>query len=290
MKTKFIRRTLAIYRRDKMAIFFSFLALLITLLIYVFFLRDNILLAMPKGIHAKKYVDLWMIAGLISIVGISASLAPFEQRIKDNLDHKQDDFIVNNQMTKWSMSVSYLIAAIIEASLSTLAFIVIAYAYLYVQAKSLLSVKMFVQTIGYAFLLVLFGCLFFACITNLVNSISVFSSLSAIVGALTGFFSGSYIIFGELPSFMQKLVVKWPGYEIAGLIRNIMVKNVAIPSAYKPKLNKGLGILTDAKSAAFVLIIWILILLVLLLVEAVMSNRNSRIKKLERGSGLSNNN
>lgn len=267
-----------------MAIFFSFLALLITLLIYVFFLRDNILLAMPKGIHAKRFVDLWMVAGLISIVGISASLAPFEQRIKDNLNRKQDDFIVNNQMTKWSMSISYLIAAIVEASLSTLAFILIAYAYLYVEAKSLLSMTMFAQTVGYALLLVLFGCLFFACITNLVSSISVFSSLSAIVGALTGFFSGSYIIFGELPSFMQKLVVKWPGYEIAGLIRNIMVKNVAIPGAYKSKLNRELGILGNVKPAVLVLITWILILLILLLVEALMNNRNRQIERLDLGS------
>ncbi|MFD1125357.1 hypothetical protein ACFQ22_08310 [Lentilactobacillus raoultii] len=273
MKIKFIRRTLAIYRRDKVAIFFSFLALLITLFIYVFFLRDNILQTMPKGIHAKQFVDLWMIAGLISIVGISASLAPFEQRIKDSQDNKQYDFIVNGQMSKLSMSVSYLIAAVIEASVSTLAFVVIAYAYLGVGDSSLLTLNMFIQIVGYALLLVVFGCLFFACITNLVNSISVFSSLSAIVGALTGFFSGSYIIFGELPSFMKKLVVEWPGYKIAGVIRSIMVKNVTIPAAYKPKLFKSLGIFRINGNVIKLLIVWLVILVALLILESIVDRK-----------------
>lgn len=276
MTIKFIRRTLAIYRRDKTAIFFSFLALLITLFIYILFLRDNILQALPSNIKAKKFVDLWMIAGLISIVGVSASLAPFEQRIRDNLSGKQYDFIINNRMSKLSMSISYLISAFIEASISTLAFIIISYVYLYAEDRHLLTFEMFLQTMGYALLLVLFGCLFFACVTSLINSVSAFSSLSAIVGALTGFFSGSYIVFGELPSFMKKLVVKWPGYEIAGVIRNVMTEKVKIPVGYQDKLFKNLGILSSNGSAIKVFIFWIVIMVVWLLLESVVNIRSRR--------------
>lgn len=267
MQVNFILRTLAIYWRDKWAIFWSLFASLITLLIYIFFLRANLLTSLPSHVQAGKFLDLWMIAGLISVLCVSASLTPFEQRIKDVLTHKQDDFRVNNHMSKLSLSVSYLVVAIIETSVSVLLFILFAFGYLYLENKKLITWMMFGQTIFWAFLLILFGCLFFACVTNLVHSLSVFSSLSGLVGALTGFLCGSYIPVGSLPHYMQVLVDKWPGFEFAGIMRHIMVKNFSLPSSYQSNLFKDLGILSNGNQVLTVFLVWIFVLFVIWLLE-----------------------
>ena len=94
MYKKFIQRNLLIYIKDKTGIFFSFLGMFISLFIYIFFLRSNMISSLSRIDNIDRFVDTWMVAGLISIVSITSTLNAFGQKLEDKKDRRIDDFIV----------------------------------------------------------------------------------------------------------------------------------------------------------------------------------------------------
>lgn len=236
---KFIYRNLLIYYKDISGVFFSFLGMLISLLIYIFFLKNNLVDSLGKIPNATKIIDTWMIAGLISIVSMTSPLSAFEQKIEDKKELYLYDAIVNSRLSLSKVDTSYIITSIFEGSISTIFFSILCYWYLALQYNFSLSVKEIGLCLLYMLVLIIFSSFLFSIITFFINSVSGFASLSAIVGTLAGFLSGSYIIIGELPKFIQSILKYWPGFDIAGLLRDILMPIDNIPDS----ILKSLGVL-----------------------------------------------
>lgn len=252
MYSNFIKRNIQIYLKDKTGIFFSFLGMFISLIIYVLFLRSNLISSLSGIAHINKFVDTWMIAGLISIVAMTSSLNVFGQKIEDRKNNRLNDFVVNNDLNMGILNILYVITAIIEGLISTIVFIMICFGYLYVQYKEPLLNSTMLIIIFYSLILIVFSSILFSFITFFVTSTSSFSSLSAIVGTLAGFFSGTYIVYGELPKIMQKVLDIWPGFQIASIIRNKILNSdiTNVPSS----VLSSLGIGTNIEKTIFVTI------------------------------------
>ncbi|MGL5899418.1 MAG: hypothetical protein ACRCZW_07095 [Lactobacillaceae bacterium] len=105
----------------------------------------------------------------------------------------------------------------------------------------------------FSILLIIFSSLVFSFVTEFLKASSSFSSLSAIVGTLTGFFSGTYIIYGELPNFMQNILRIWPGYQIAAVTRHEITKSIKIETP--SSVLSSLGISSDWQKAMMVTIV-----------------------------------
>lgn len=222
----------------------------ISLIIYVFFLRSNLINSLSGIAHINRFVDTWMIAGLISIVSMTSSLNAFGQKLEDQKSNRLNDFEVNNNFNVTVINMLYVVTAIIEGAVSTIIFTVICFGYLFIQYKeTLISSDMWV-VIFYSMLLIVFSSLLFSLITSCLTSTSSFSSLSAIVGTLSGFFSGTYIVYGDLPKFMKQVLDIWPGFQIAAIIRDKMLgsADVKVPKAVLDSLgissNSEIAILT----------------------------------------------
>lgn len=239
MMIKFIYRNLLIYCKDISGVFFSFLGMLISLLIYIFFLKNDLVDSLGKIPNATKIIDTWMIAGLISIVSMTSPLSAFGQKIEDKKELCLYDAIVNSRLSFSKIDASYIITSIFEGSISTVLFSILCYLYLALQYNFSLSVNEIGLCLLYMLILIVFSSFLFNIITFFINSASGFASLSAIVGTLAGFLSGSYIIIGDLPKFMQSILKYWPGFDIAGLLRNILMPIGNIPDS----IIKSLGIL-----------------------------------------------
>ena len=166
----------------------------IILLIYLFFLREN-LISNFKGIaHIDQYIDSWMLDGLISIVAVTTALSMFGQKIEDKRLHKIDDFRINRQLNENQVSLLYIISAMLEGIISTSIFMVICYGYLSLNYQINLFNLPFLRSLLLAYLLVIFSCTLLNLLTVFLNTISAFSGLSSLVGTLTGFLSGTYIV------------------------------------------------------------------------------------------------
>lgn len=253
MYKKLIQRNLLIYIKDKTGIFFSFLGMFISLFIYIFFLRSNMISSLSRIDNIDRFVDTWMVAGLISIVSITSTLNAFGQKLEDKKDRRIDDFIVNGKLSLAALNRLYTCISIIEGALSTFIFSLICFGYLSLKYSYNAFNMHFVIVFMFSILLIIFSSLVFSFVTEFLKTYSSFSSLSAIVGTLTGFFSGTYIIYGELPNFMQNILRIWPGYQIAAVTRHEITKSIKIETP--SSVLSSLGISSDWQKAMMVTIV-----------------------------------
>lgn len=256
MNFKFIKRDLLIYLKDKIGIFFSFLGMFISLIIYILFLRNNILNSFNHVHNMGKFLDIWMVAGLISIVAITSSLGAFSQKLEDKKNDLLFDFIVNGHMKFNDLNKMYTITAIIEGIVATSIFSLICFIYLLIRYDYNVLNKTFILVLLFNFLLVIFSSILFSLITDFLKTSTSFSSLSAIVGTLAGFFSGTYIIYGDLPAFLKKILNYWPGYQIAAISRYECLNSIS--SKIPNNIFNSLGVNSNFFKALFITIIFII--------------------------------
>lgn len=231
MYKRFIWRNLLLYTKDRLGIFFSFLGMFISLFIYIFFLRSNLIGEFKDIANISKFIDTWMVAGLISIVAVTSPLNAFVQKLEDMATNRLDDFIVNDNLQANKIDKLYTLTSIIEGTLSTMVFSIVCFTYLLIKYQFNVFDIRIIEVLLFNSFLVIVSSLIFSFITDFLKTTSSFSSLSAIVGTLAGFFSGTYIIYGEFPKFMQNFLNIWPGYQIAAITREKLISgiNVKIP-------------------------------------------------------------
>lgn len=115
--------------------------MLISLVIYIFFLKSNLVDSLSNIPNADKLVDTWMVAGLISIVAITSPLSTFNQKVEDKDSKCLYDILVNSQFSLYKINIVYTLTVIIEGTISTLIFSGICHAYLTTQYKYTLTLN-----------------------------------------------------------------------------------------------------------------------------------------------------
>ena len=267
---KFLQRNFLLYTKDRAGVFFSFLGMFISLVIYILFLRNN-LITMANGYpHFDRFIDTWMMAGLISIVAVTTPLNAYGQLISDEQTGRLADYLVNGQLKSSAVNYLYLLTAVIEGALGTGVFAVICFGYLSLKYQYNPFGAAFLATLLFNFGLVVIASLLYGLLIKLIKTAVAYSSLSAIVGTLAGFFSGTYITYGTLPQLIQKLLNYWPGFRVAALTRHIVTKDLAMNLPQTVQHN--LGITSNYNLVMLSLGAWVLGLLLLLALT------NQRIK------------
>lgn len=115
MYKRFIWRNLLLYTKDRLGIFFSFLGMFISLFIYIFFLRSNLIGEFKDIANISKFIDTRMVAGLISIVAVTSPLNAFVQKLEDMATNRLDDFIVNDNLQANKIDKLYTLTSIMRA-------------------------------------------------------------------------------------------------------------------------------------------------------------------------------
>ena len=115
-----IKRSLNIFLKDKMSVFFSLLAPLIVLAVYVLFLADIQVDAVKSNFEnvpiddklIKNFVDAWMLAGVIAVACITVSFSAQNIMIADKERGVLVD-ILSSPIPRGLIGVAYLISNII---------------------------------------------------------------------------------------------------------------------------------------------------------------------------------
>ena len=91
-------RNLKRYFRDKGALFFSFLSVIIVVALYIFFLTymqvQNLQAEMGSSNDIKQVVYSWIIGGLLCIPAVSVPLFVLTLKVEDVVEGIQDDLFV----------------------------------------------------------------------------------------------------------------------------------------------------------------------------------------------------
>jgi multidrug/hemolysin transport system permease protein len=90
-----LRRNLKCYFRNKSSVFFSVLTVLIAFILYIFFLGDNTAENFKNVTGYKFLLDSWIMAGILSITGVTTTLGALEVMVQDNENRISNDFLTS---------------------------------------------------------------------------------------------------------------------------------------------------------------------------------------------------
>lgn len=91
-----MKRNIKIYFANKPGVVMSCFGALISFVIYIGFLQQNLVDSWQNVSHAKQLLDLWMLGGIVSIAGITTSFQALGQMVKDRESRAIDDMKLTN--------------------------------------------------------------------------------------------------------------------------------------------------------------------------------------------------
>lgn len=223
----FTKRNLLLYFRDKTAIFFSLLSVLILLALYVFFLRDLTSSGLPEFPSKKMLLTSWFIAGILAITAMTTTLGAFGVLVEDKSNKAIMDFYAS-PITRTKLIGGYTLSAFTVGSVMSLFIFIVANVYLFFAGETIISFDKIMMVIGVIFLSVLASGSMVLLLVSFFKTSNAFASASMVIGTLLGFLAGIYIPIGTLPDYLQTVVKIFPVSHSAALFRQILMESFII--------------------------------------------------------------
>lgn len=239
MKTliQLIKRNIKIFLRDKMGVFFSLLAPIIVLMLFILFLGDiqadsaeNIVNEyLGEGVVATKYikalVNSWMVAGVIGVGCLTVALSALVVIIRDRETKVCNDYIAS-PVKRSTVNLAYFLGVFIVTVVIMLIVTIVALLYLVISNNYYLSFGDLLATIG----LVILGCasssLILMVLTLFIKTEGTHGAFTGIVCAVSGFLIGAYMPVSIFPKPIQYISNLLPGSHVSGLLRRTLLNGV----------------------------------------------------------------
>ena len=243
----FVSRNLKLFFRDKTAVFFSLLAVLIVLGLYIFFLGDVWVDSFPNIKGVKNLMNCWIIAGLIGVTSVTANMGAFGTMIEDKSKNKIKDFYVS-PIKKSKIVGGYIISSFIVGSMMSVVTLIISQIYLVYSGVDVLNFKELTEVFLIILMTSLSNSAMILFIVSLFSSEKAFSTASTIVGTLIGFITGIYLPISMLPDSVQIIVKLFPTSHGISILRQIFMKKqmdisfADVPTNYINEFKESMGV------------------------------------------------
>lgn len=283
-----VQRNIKIYFSNIPGVIMSCFGALISFFIYVGFLQKNLESSWPQIANAKQMLDLWMIAGIVAIAGITTSFQALGQLVKDRETRTADDM----RLTDLSLSkqnLAYVLSSSIVSFLMQIITFVVMDVYFTAVDKINISLENSLLALIFMALGAVGATLLNEIIVLFIHSSTTFSRLSAVIGAIAGFAVATYLPYGTLSSTAQTLVKLVPSSYEASALRGLFLNKISenqMPASVRSTMVNYLGIhfkingyqLTRADTG-YVMIGMILILsLVIILASLAIGKRKVQVE------------
>ncbi|MGT2958406.1 multidrug ABC transporter permease [Streptococcus bovimastitidis] len=220
-----IERHLKLYFNQKAGVFFSLLGALIAFILYLVFLQHNLEISWKESLpHPTKYLDLWVMGGVLAVTAITTSWAALSRIVTDKEESIWDDFLLTD-VSPVSLNLGYFLSGTIISFIMQLVVLSIMALYFQIQDQVIFDTSLLPQLALVAFLGALQSSLFATIVLQFIGTKEVESRVSTIIGTASGFLVGVYMPIGVLPDAAQTLVKLTPGAYIASLYRQILLKS-----------------------------------------------------------------
>ena len=220
-------RGFRIFIRDRAGVFFSLLAPLIILMLYLLFLGDTQLDSASSALNGlqydekvlKAFVNGWMISGVVSVSCITVSFAAQSVMISDRYRGTRSDVLMSpvkrRYITAAYFACNYLITLAIVLVVLIVCFVYIALTGWYMAVGDVFAAA------GMVALSALSASMISTLICTPIRSDNVHSAVTGILSAAIGFLMGAYMPVSIFPEAVQYIVMLVPGTYSAGVFRNI---------------------------------------------------------------------
>ena len=221
----------------------SCLGALISFFIYIGFLQNNLRSNWQQLPNVTKMLDLWMIAGIVAVSGITTAFQALGQQVSDRETRADADFELTG-ISRFAENFAYILSGTtVSFFMQIITFIVMA---MYFSLVDHISIPQSALLPGLLYILVgaIAATLLDEIIVLFMHSSTTFSRLSAVLGAAAGFAVATYLPYGILVSGAQSLVKLVPSSYEAAALRYFLLKQTlaTFPANVKRHLTNYLGI------------------------------------------------
>lgn len=237
--TGMVKRNCLVFLKDKSAVFFSLMAMMIVLVLTGIFLGDmNIesvtdLLeqyggarnAATDGENAKHLTQYWTLAGLMVVNSLTVTLTVIGTMVSDKTGDKLKSFYTA-PVNKFMIAVSYIIAAVIIGFVFCMLTFAGYMSYIVMTGGVLLPFVIMVKVMGYTLLDVILFSVIMYLAALFANSASAWSGIAMILGTLVGFMGAVYVPVGSLTDGVVTVLKCFPILHGASLMRKAMCQDM----------------------------------------------------------------
>jgi len=219
----FAIRNFKVYIRDRLAIFFSLLSVIIIFGLYTLFLNNVWATALPVGVEGgQALMDGWLMAGILAVISFTTTLGAYGTMVDDKAKKIYKDFSAS-PLRRSSLVGGYVIASYMIGIIMSLFALVFLDLYMLIRDGHLIGFLDTLKVIGLIALVTLANSSIVFLITSFIKSQTAFGTVSTVIGTLMGFLAGIYMPVGNLPSFMQIIVKIFPVSHAASLFRQVIM-------------------------------------------------------------------
>lgn len=223
----FTKRNILLYFRDKTSVFFSLLAVLILIALYVLFLGDMTSKNLPDFPSKKVLLTSWFIAGILSVTSLTTTLGSFGNLVEDQANKTYMDFY-SSPISRVKLVGGYILSALFIGFIMCLFTFIAAEVFLFVTGENLLPFNNTLAVVGVIILAVLASASMVLLLVSFFKTSNAFAAASTVIGTLLGFVAGIYIPIGSLPDYLQTIVKLFPVSHSAALFRQLLMETPMI--------------------------------------------------------------
>lgn len=220
-----VKRNLKLFFRDRVSVFFSLLSVFIIIGLYVLFLGNMMSDSFRNllGSSTRFTIDSWIMAGILSVTSITATMGAFQIMVEDSTKKISKDFL-SAPLKRSQLVGGYIISSFLIGLVMSIAALVLAEVYILAGGGELLELMALLKLLGVMLISVFAGSSMVFFMVSFFKSSSAFATASTILGTLIGFITGIYIPIGSLPSTIQTVIKIFPISHSAALFRQIMME------------------------------------------------------------------
>ena len=217
----FTMRNLAVFFKDKSAVFFSLLSVFIVIGLYVVFLGETLSSGFNHLDGARYLMDSWIVAGLLAITSVTTAMGAFGIMVEDKSNKIIKDF-VSSPIKNTAIVGGYILSAMVISIIMSLVTLVLSELYIISNGGQLLALSQLIKVFLLMILTTMTNVSIVLFIVSFFNSSNAFTTASTVIGTLIGFVTGVYLPIGQLPESVQLVVKCFPISHASALFRQIM--------------------------------------------------------------------
>jgi multidrug/hemolysin transport system permease protein len=222
-----VKRNIYTFLRDKTAVFFSFLSVIILLALYFLFIGRQYTTGGSLDLideNLRTFLGVSIIMGGVLVINtISLSLGVMGNVITDLANHRLDGFLVT-PVKRYKIILSYYISAILVTSILSLFMWVLTILYVGLLSGYWYTLSTILQASGLIIFYTFISASLMIFLTTLLKSVNAFGALSGILGTIVGFISGIYMplfVLGKSMIYVASLV---PFTHMTIILKNVLLK------------------------------------------------------------------
>ena len=252
--------------RQKSAVIFSLLSVLIIIALFALFLGQNLTDSIQNEAqieNAKIIMNSWVMAGIVAVTCVTAPLGALAIMISDKNKKIIKDLKAAPIKTSAIAAGYFLNCLLIGFIMSSIALIV-GEVYLVIIGAPVLTFVQILKILGIMVISLLASGSFAFFIASLIQNDSAYAAVNTIIGTLIGFLMGIYVPIGVFGKGVQWAIMGFPLSHSAVLLRQVFtdipIKDV-VSESFSGQLKNEIGVTYDFGNGIFPVWGHILILL-----------------------------